>query len=95
MTKFTHGPWNPEYDNSDSSAGGWWYRVGPAEVWASYRCSPDEEARVEADARLIAMAPEMYKLLTKLEKEMILSTPQDFENLDRIREILSYIDNEE
>lgn len=94
MTKFTSGPWNPEYDNSDSGSGGWWYRVGPAEVWASYRCSAEEEARVEADARLISMAPEMYRLLTQLEKTMILSTPQDFSNLDRIREILEYIDEE-
>ena len=87
--KHTPEPWTIEYDNSDN---GWCYRVGPAELWASYNCCPETGERVKSGARLISMAPVMRDLLATLERDMILSTPRDMRHLDQIREILAYIE---
>jgi hypothetical protein len=62
-TKFTEGPWEVEYDNSDREQ---WYEVGPAKVAWSYRYGNHEDDTALADAHLIAAAPDMYEALERL-----------------------------
>lgn len=57
----TPGPWEIDYENSDSSGGGQWYTVGPAKVWFPYNCSPQGEEKAKADADLISAAPDLLE----------------------------------
>lgn len=61
--KFTKGPWAIEYDNADEYGGNQWYNVGPAKVVISYAISATEREEWDANAHLIAAAPEMYEAL--------------------------------
>lgn len=63
--KFTKGPVSVEYDNSDCSAGGKWFNVGPAKVHESYNCGPEREAVWRANANLIAAA---FNAATEMEE---------------------------
>ena len=56
-TKFTPGPWHA---NKPSESNGWWEVHGKKEVCTCYI------GDVEANAELIAAAPEMYACLCKL-----------------------------
>ena len=54
--KHTPGPWTAEYDNRGNGGFGEWYNVGPARVYIVGESS-------EADARLIAAAPDLLEAL--------------------------------
>lgn len=59
MNKHTAGPWTVEYDNSETLQ---WYNVGPARVYHNYNNELEEET-AQANARLIASAPELLEAL--------------------------------
>jgi len=64
--KHTPGPWHYEYDNSDTGAGQWFNILGPdgdGLLHCSYNASPEVEKRCEANARLMATAPELLAQL--------------------------------
>ena len=61
--KFTKGEWGVDYDNCDHG-GGEWYVIGNAKVEFSYRATTEEREEAEANAHLIAAAPEMYDMIT-------------------------------
>lgn len=64
--KHTPGPWEIEYDNSDS---GQWFSVGPAKIEFGWATNEREE-EAEANAKLIAAAPTMLSLLLKLKDKI-------------------------
>lgn len=57
-TKFTPGPWEIEYDNSET---GQWYQSGPAIV--HFRYNSNSQIKAKANAHLIAAAPDMFEAL--------------------------------
>lgn len=59
MSKFTPGPWKLEYDNNEE---GQQFNCGPASISFPYN-NPAREAEAQANAQLIATAPEMYEAL--------------------------------
>ncbi len=76
-TKFTKGPWKleeyEEFAGYDCMTGG--IRVGPVMLdgrdYGQKRChdiSDDQRARMEADSRLIAAAPDLYEALERDER---------------------------
>lgn len=62
MSKHTPGPWSHQYSNSDSSGGGQWYEVS-APTWFPYNASAQDEETAEANARLMASAPDLLEAL--------------------------------
>ena len=63
-TKHTPGPWEITYENSDNYSGGQWFDVGGvAQVRFRYQCTIAEGETAEANARLIAAAPELLEAL--------------------------------
>ena len=63
--KWTPWPWpEPEYDNCDRGSGEWWNIGGIARTMGhGYNARTEERAKDEANARLIASAPELYEAL--------------------------------
>lgn len=60
--KGTPGPWERDYNNSDTGEGQWQI-AGPAEIHYPYNCYRGEEEKAIADANLIAAAPELLEVL--------------------------------
>ena len=70
MTDHTPGPWAYEYDNSDEGYG-WWFDLtgGPNSqplISGPYNNPTTTVEEAEANARLIAAAPELLKALTTI-----------------------------
>jgi hypothetical protein len=55
MSKFTPGPWKIQ-----SFRNGWRQPVGPNDFFTSAYVSGADESEIQANARLIAAAPELY-----------------------------------
>jgi hypothetical protein len=62
--KHTPGPWQREVG---AGRGAW--IMGPTKEWAALACG-DTDRRAEANARLIAAAPDMLAALKQVEAEM-------------------------
>ena len=73
--KFTKGEWIVDYDNDSSCE---WYYTGPAKVEYSYNVSAIEHLEAKANAHLIASAPEMYEMLSKIHDYLEVSGPTGF-----------------
>lgn len=90
-TKFTQGPWYLSAGrNIETQSGTFYLSYG----YESGSNMPMFRNFVELDnnARLIAEAPKMHELLVDCEKNMIISTKEDMERLDRIRETLERVE---
>lgn len=61
QTQHTPGPWKVEYDNHGNGSFSEWYNVGPARV--DIKRGEDNGAESDANARLIAAAPQLLKIL--------------------------------
>lgn len=64
MTAHTPGPWTYEYENSDALSGGCWYSIKAVGgdddlLWFPYNGPRSSGEREEANARLMAAAPEL------------------------------------
>lgn len=68
--KHTPGPWKVEYENYGNGSFREWFNVGPARVYITDSRTAMEglgqTAEAEANARLIAAAPELLEALEKI-----------------------------
>jgi hypothetical protein len=61
---WTPGPWTIEIDELEVDTPAYYLDVGPASIWLGQNREPSDQ--IEADARLIAAAPETAELLDEL-----------------------------
>ena len=64
----TPGPWEIKYDHHGNGSFSEWYNVGPARV--DIRRSEDNGAQSDANARLIAAAPQLLEALKDAHKAL-------------------------
>ena len=90
MSKFTQGPWIIDTDGNGIYSDTEEYQV----AYISY-INYNKNKEMQANARLIAAAPEMYRLLKELHAGyMEYGMIADYHN-DKIYELLARIDGEE
>lgn len=101
MSGHTAGPWAYEYENADYSGGGCWYAIkgpdGGDLLWYPYNGPRSGGEREEANARLMAAAPELlaevereYETLADIRNEWAgRYTPQGQAKLCRLRDLIA------
>ena len=88
MKMHTPGPWRVARQNPSPTTGEWMISsVKRSGYLAEVRdCGSGD---IAANARLIAAAPEMLRVLIDCEKNMIISTNQDMSRIDIIRDVIA------
>jgi len=84
---FTPGPWKIARQNPSPTTGEWMISGAKPGYLAEVRdCGSGD---VEANAKLIAAAPDLLDALMDCERHMIISTSADMERLERIRDVIA------